>query len=161
MKTRLFSAIVFLALLPLLAAACTSQGSPNPAPVRPSNATPVPPSLNPAAPSVPVPVDPILELSREEAEMLMEELLRSDSTFVFDGIESTLRLAQIKDGPEPDSWTFIFVFQSRHAGYGDRTGQVLAQVITPHTAVIVFERGDIKSAIMDGKWDILDESEIQ
>ncbi len=55
----------------------------------------------------------------------------------------------------PSCWEFTFEFDSRHAGYGDRTGQVLAQVITPHRAVVTVEEGEVTSAVMDGKWDML------
>jgi hypothetical protein len=50
---------------------------------------------------------------------------------------------------------FIFEFQCSNAGYGDRTGQELATVITPHTASIAVQQGEIKAADLDGKWDIL------
>ena len=32
---------------------------------------------------------------------------------------------------------------------------MLAQVITPHEAIIAIEEGEIKSAVMDEKWDML------
>ena len=69
-------------------------------------------------------------------------------------------LWQVLETPYPDienAWTFVYRFESRHAGYGDRTGQMLAQVITPHEAVITVERGEIKSAIMDEKWDMINQ----
>jgi hypothetical protein len=34
---------------------------------------------------------------------------------------------------------------------------MLAQVITPHEAVITVERGEIKSAIMDEKWNMINQ----
>jgi len=45
--------------------------------------------------------------------------------------------------------------ESRHSGYGDRTGLALLQVITPHQAVITVEDGDVTEAIIDGKWDMI------
>jgi len=59
----------------------------------------------------------------------------------------------------PSYWIFFFEFDSRHAGYGDRTGQVLAQVITPHKAAITVEQGEIKLALMDKKWDMINQKE--
>jgi hypothetical protein len=56
-----------------------------------------------------------------------------------------------------NAWTFVIRFESRHAGYGDRTGQMLAQVITTHEAVVTVERGAIESAIMDEKWDMINQ----
>ena len=57
----------------------------------------------------------------------------------------------------PYCWEFVFEFDCRHAGYGDRTGQVLAQVITPHTARVVVDQGNVASAVLDGKWDMIDQ----
>jgi hypothetical protein len=98
---------------------------------------------------------PFKAISQEESEMIAEEFLRNSPTFVFDGIEETLQLTETLTGECPSCWTFVFEFESRHAGYGNRTGHILAQVITPHQAVISVEQGEIKSAIMDGKWDML------
>jgi len=46
-----------------------------------------------------------------------------------------------------------YEFQSRHAGYGDRTGENLAQVITPHTIVVLVEDGSVVKAVTDGIYD--------
>lgn len=85
---------------------------------------------------------------------MAEEFVRNSSTFTFDGIEDTLQLVETLYPDTENSWQFIFHFESRHAGYGDRTGQMLAQVITPHEAVITVEQGTVKSAILDGEWDM-------
>lgn len=46
-----------------------------------------------------------------------------------------------------------FTFESTSAGYGDRTGQMSATVITPHTIEIVVEDGQVVSAITDGRYN--------
>ena len=56
---------------------------------------------------------------------------------------------------------FVYRFDSRQAGYGDRTGQMLAQVITPHEAYVTVENNVVVSAIMDAKWDMLAQSMLQ
>jgi hypothetical protein len=48
-----------------------------------------------------------------------------------------------------------FEFDSSHAGYGDRTGLTLAEVITPHQAVVTVEQGEVTDAVLDGEWDML------
>ncbi|MFC2059385.1 protease inhibitor I42 family protein, partial [Chloroflexota bacterium] len=73
----------------------------------------------------------------------------------YDGIEDTLKLVDTLTLRCPYCWSFIFEFDSRHAGYGDRTGQVTAQVITPHRAAITISRLEVVSAVMDEKWDML------
>ncbi len=95
------------------------------------------------------------QMSEEESQEIAEEFLRNNATFVFDGIEDTLILTDTLRARCPYCWVFIFEFDSRHPGYGDRTGQVLAQVITPHRAVIAVEQLEITSAVMDDKWDML------
>ncbi len=106
-------------------------------------------------------------VTEEEARQLAEEFVRNSPTFVFDGIEETLELVETAGvatgtvSPEIDEvspvegWAFTFSFESRHAGYGDRTGQMLAQVITPHLAVVTVQVGEVTSAVMDGRWDMV------
>jgi hypothetical protein len=108
----------------------------------------------------------ISEFTEEEAKELVEQFVKTSPTFVFDGIEDSLEITKIaaftrKETSEDSSdsgkikgWEFVFEFESRHAGYGDRTGEMLAQVITPHTAVITVEQDEITSAIVDSKWDM-------
>jgi|GEM_PF-3163609 len=90
-----------------------------------------------------------------QARNLAEQFVRNSPTFVFDGIEESLKLVETLYPGGENTWTFVFYFESRHAGYGDRSGQALAQVITPHEAVITIEQNEIKSAVMDEKWDML------
>lgn len=66
------------------------------------------------------------QMSEEESRRIAEEYLRNSPTFVFDGMEETLILADTLTTQHPYSWIFVFEFDSRHAGYGDRTGQILA-----------------------------------
>ena len=44
-------------------------------------------------------------------------------------------------------------FTSSHAGYGNRSAQVTAQVITGHTIQVVIIDGIVDTAVIDGKWD--------
>ncbi|HEY93675.1 MAG TPA: hypothetical protein G4O15_01895 [Dehalococcoidia bacterium] len=81
--------------------------------------------------------------------------MKSSPTFTFDGIEETLQLVERKYSDNSNSWSFIFQFDSRHPGYGDRNGQILVELITPHQVVIVTNYDGVKSAVMDGKWDLI------
>ena len=95
------------------------------------------------------------QMSQEESQRIAEEFLRNSPTFAFDGIEDTLRLTDTLRPRCPYCWVFIYEFDSRHPGYADRTGEILAQVITPHRAVIAVEQLEITFAVMDDKWDML------
>jgi len=86
----------------------------------------------------------------EDSQKIEIDFLQNSPTFRFDGIENTLKLSGAEEG-----WEFGYQFQSRHAGYGDRTGLILAQVITHHRAEIVVKHGEVARAVLDGKWDML------
>ena len=100
------------------------------------------------------------QMSEEGSREIAEEFLRKSPTFVFDGIEDTLKLTDTLRPRCPYCWVFVFEFDSRHAGYGDRTGQALAQVITPHKVSIAVEQLEIKSAVMDEKWDMINQKTV-
>ena len=100
------------------------------------------------------------QMSEEESQRIAEEFVRSSPTFVFDGIEDTLTLVDTMTLRCPYCWQFIFEFDSRHAGCGNRTGQALAEVITHHRAAITVEQTEITSAVMDEKWDMLNQEMI-
>ncbi len=82
------------------------------------------------------------------------EYIQNGPTFKFDGIAENLR---VKDyailESLPLQHVVTIVFECRQSGYGDRTGLFLAQVITPHEAVVVVIENRVVSAIIDGKWD--------
>ncbi len=94
-------------------------------------------------------------VTQEESQKIAEEFVRNEATFVFDGMEETLKLTETVALRCPSCWQFTFEFDSAHAGYGDREGQMLAEVITPHQAVITVEKGKITSAITDEQWDMM------
>lgn len=93
----------------------------------------------------------------EESRDIAREFVENSPTFEFDGIEESLELVETLYPDILYAWQFVFRFESRHAGYGDRTGQVLAQVITPHRSIITVEEGEVVSAVLDGKWDMMNQ----
>jgi hypothetical protein len=97
------------------------------------------------------------QYTEEANREIAEEFVQKSPTFIYDGMEESLELVETLYPDIENAWTFVYRFESRHAGYGDRTGQMLAQVITPHEAVITVEQGEIKSAIMDEKWDMINQ----
>jgi len=93
----------------------------------------------------------------QKAEEIARDFIKNCATFQYDGMEDTLKLVETLYPDIENAWQFIFHFESYHAGYGDRTGQILAQVITPHEAIITVENGEVKSAVMDEKWDMVNQ----
>ena len=82
------------------------------------------------------------------------EFVMNSATFAFDGMAETLQLVNTETFKYPGCWDFTYEFDCRQAGYGDRTGQMLAQVITPHTAVISIRNSLLTEAVMDNAWDM-------
>ena len=99
-------------------------------------------------------------MTEEQSLALARNFVKDSKTFTFDGIEDTLQLTETLYPDIENCWQFVFEFDSSYAGYGDRTGQMLAQVITPHEAIITVENGAIKSAVIDGTWDMINQHTI-
>ncbi len=91
--------------------------------------------------------------SQQEGQQLAEAFLKNESTYRYDALPGTL----IQSGTTSvaDGWQYTFEFDSRSAGYGNRTGQATAQVITHHTAVVTVQSGRITKAVMDKVWDMI------
>jgi hypothetical protein len=96
--------------------------------------------------------------TEDQAETLARDVVEDSATFQYDGIQETLKLKSKERLEEKNTWRFIFEFESRHAGYGDRTDQMVAQVITPHEAAITVKENKVEKAVLDEKWDILTQS---
>jgi hypothetical protein len=91
--------------------------------------------------------------TEENPQKIAEDFVKAEATYVFDGMPETLKLAGIS--LHSRGGVFTYEFDSRHAGYGDRTGQILAQVITHHKAVITVEDSKVKLAVMDEVYEMV------
>jgi heat shock protein HslJ/outer membrane murein-binding lipoprotein Lpp len=80
-----------------------------------------------------------------------------EATYLFDGMEETLTMTAADYSADGAAWVITFTFDSRQAGYGDREGQMLAQVITPHEAILKLRQGSLESAVMDGQWNMVNQ----
>ena len=93
-------------------------------------------------------------------------LLRNSTTFQFDGIEESLTVSKVtRLVNEPPTQEFFWVvevaFVSAHPGHGNRSGMILAQVITEHGAVVSLDGlGNVITALCDREWDILGDKEV-
>lgn len=74
-------------------------------------------------------------------------------TFSFDGIQESVRVLTVERLEGPYTWNITIAFECRHAGYGDRSGHMLLQVITPHKIQVIVQEGEVASAVIDEKWD--------
>jgi len=97
--------------------------------------------------------------SAEEEEIALE-WLRNAPTFSFDGVEDSMIIVDsIIQESYPEQYIITIDFECKHAGYGDRTGEILAQVITEHTAIITIVTREVQGAVIDGAWDELNQRE--
>lgn len=98
------------------------------------------------------------QYSQDDSEKVARSFLEREATYRFDGMPDTLKLARTREIDPSISWEFVYEFQSRHAGYGDRTGQILLQVITPHEAKITVDKYQVTRAVMDERFDMITQS---
>jgi hypothetical protein len=90
----------------------------------------------------------------DKAIKIARDFLVQAPTFRYDGILDTLTLSDVQILESyPVQYIITITFNSRNAGYGDRAGLDLAQIITPHTAIIKVVNGEMVSAILDNQWD--------
>jgi hypothetical protein len=130
MKGKLYAGLILVIMTSVLFVACSNPETPEPTQTTPG------------------------EFTQEESQQIALEFLENSATYKFDGVAETLTLADTLILRCPSCWTFIYKFDSRHGGYGDRTGQMVTQVITPHEAAITVIRGEVTDANLDGKWDM-------
>ena len=92
-------------------------------------------------------------------DMALEYLLGSQ-TFSYDGIPDSVNILDVVAMESfPVQYVVTIAFDCSHAGYGDRTGQILAQVITPHEIRVKIVEGWVVSAVIDERWDELTQLE--
>ena len=92
-------------------------------------------------------------LDANQRRALAESWIRNAPTYAYDGSG----LAFASDVPvtsDPVAHNLTYTFTSSHAGYGNRTGAVTAQVITGHSITLSLTYdGIVQVAVIDGKWD--------
>ncbi len=101
---------------------------------------------------------PTITYTEEHAIDIAENFLKKSPTYSFDGIEETIEFVKVDTIRMPNTWLATFKFDSRQSGYGDRTGEILLQVITEHTMAIMVSNGEVISAVTDDVFDELTET---
>lgn len=104
-------------------------------------------------------IDPSLNgdpttVTMNESRQIAEDWIRTSSpTYTFDGSE--LELLTEEELIPGQRYSFVFSFTSSAAGYGDRSDEMAAQVITPHVMEVVVENRQVVSAVTDDVYDEL------
>jgi len=92
-----------------------------------------------------------IDLDEEKGAALAESFILDSSTYRFDGFD----LNQTRAEAVGNTLSLTYEFKSQHAGYGDRSAKVVADVVTPHSAKVFIENGKVVQATLDGNWDML------
>jgi len=97
-----------------------------------------------------------VEFTRAPDESLVKELaenwiLRSP-TYAYDG-SGLAFVSYVPQESYPARHVLTYHFTSSHAGYGDRSDILSAQVITSHTIQITVADGNVVAAVTDERWD--------
>ncbi len=96
----------------------------------------------------------------ETAELaLAEEWVREAPTYAYDGMNLTLEEYFVQES-DPEQHVITFNFTSRQAGYGDRSDDMTAQVLTDHQIRVVVVELEVVSAHIDGAWNELTQQPI-
>ena len=100
-------------------------------------------------------------ISDEEAALqIAKHFIMNAPTYALDGIDGTLLLIQTTSLESwPVHYVVIISFESSHAGYGDRSGEMVAQVVTTHVATVKVVNGEVVQAVIDDAWDELEQRE--
>lgn len=90
--------------------------------------------------------------TQAEAQVIAQDwVLNQSPTYTHDGMDLALVSENVI---VPDAeYEFVFTFDSRAAGYGDRSDEMSAQVITPHEIRVAVASGEVVSAVTDGVYD--------
>ena len=99
---------------------------------------------------------------RYDALGVAQRYVVTSPTFGFDGDINSLKTEYVGTTKSiPPQHIFKATFESSHEGYGDRHGQSVKQITTPHTMEILVTEGNVVSAVTDQTWDEIKELFIQ
>ncbi|MEZ5335357.1 MAG: hypothetical protein R2741_09015 [Methanolobus sp.] len=93
-----------------------------------------------------------MTMPEDEAKSIAEEWIVNAPTYNFDGSELEFQDYQVHEYILQEQ-TLTYTFTSSHGGYGDRTDDMVTEVITNHTIVVTLNNGEVISALIDAKWD--------
>ncbi len=99
--------------------------------------------------------------TQDRAATMAVSMIKNSPTFTFDGIAGSIKQVSADSPDNGQTWKLQYTFKTAHPGHGDREGQVLAEVITEHSAQLTLTNCIIVSAVCDNSWDLLSNTVIQ
>lgn len=100
-----------------------------------------------------------ISTSPQEAERIGKTWIENAPTYSYDGSDLKLENHTVLE-TIPEQHLLTYTFTSRQGGYGNRTGQMTIQVITPHQIEIIVSEKNVTSAVIDGEWDELSQQPV-
>lgn len=95
-------------------------------------------------------INTIYDLPVNELKSLAEDWIRNAPTYKYDGSELEFEeLIQLETYPV----SYVLKYSFKSGGYGDRSKIAGIQAITEHKILITINRGKIVNAVIDDKWD--------
>jgi hypothetical protein len=95
---------------------------------------------------------------------LVTDFIKNSATFKFDGVKNSISFSKTEFSPISSfrSIDYTVKFQTAHPGHGDRSGLMLAEVISDHAARIYYDQDQklIRIAACDETWDLLKDKEL-
>ena len=96
-----------------------------------------------------------------DVEEIALDFLWNGATYRFDGIEDSIVVVDSYSLESfPVQYVVVISFDTAHAGWGDREGTFIAQVITNHVIEITIVEGEVVSAVIDDVWDELNQEQV-
>lgn len=95
--------------------------------------------------------------SKEGSVINAINFLKQCPTFKFDGLPDSIRVRRVETLKMPWTWEIRISFDCRNSGYGDRAGKIVLPVITSHEISVVVSKGKIIKAIIDDRWDEIEQ----
>lgn len=96
-------------------------------------------------------------LTQEQAEEIAQDwIINNSPTYLFDG--RNLSLLEIEEVKENEIYKLIFSFESSMAGYGNRSDEIVAQVITSHEIEVVVDNQEVIGAVTDTIYDEINQT---
>lgn len=81
-------------------------------------------------------------------------IIKECLTYKFDGMDLVFdRLKELNPDDCPDCYIAEYEFKSNHIGYGDRTGDILVEIVVPHSITLLISDGKVSRAVTDAKYD--------
>lgn len=104
----------------------------------------------------------VFEAEKNQAIDAARKFILQSPTFAYDGMFDTLKIRYVSVMESyPVQYNIEATYTSAHGGFGDRSDQIVTQVLTPHKVELIVTEGKITSAVTDKTWDELHQQYVQ